>query len=160
MSEPGRMTTERRADLTTPPHPPQKKKDELGGLKDRGMRVGILQPMSSQLSWRVAERRDGAALIWSHSTSLPLFGLLVPPRSKCASRSSMFRGKKEEGGVGGVVEGGKNNVGTLSGVLAGGEGRGSPTVLSADALCMRSGSATHARTHARTVRVPAAQAQF
>lgn len=61
--------------------------------------------MSSQLcpgAWQPAGMEVSiVALIWIRSTFLPLFGLLMPPHSKCAevaSRSSMFRGKKEGGG--------------------------------------------------------------
>lgn len=114
------------------------------------MSIRILEPMSSQLC---PDARQTAgmevsivALICIHSTFLPLFSFLMPPHSKdskgaeVAIRSSLFQQSRGEKG-GATIMFGHFLVcfGGAVATLTGREGRRSPTVLSADALCMRSG---------------------
>lgn len=139
MSEPGRMTTDRETDRSHPPPPPS-------GAETKKMRDGDRDPRAdvlSALSRRVAARRDGGVNSCSHLDSQHVS---PPLRSPDASSQQMRRGGEQifdvpgQKGGWGAGGGGNNNVGTLFWcVLAGGEGRRNPPVLSADALCMRSG---------------------
>lgn len=115
------------------------------------MSIRTLAPTSSQLC-PGARRTAGmevsiVALICIRSTFLPLFSFVIRPHSKdskCAEfviGSSIFQQSGAERGAEIMFGDFPGCFGGAVATLTDREGRRSPTVLSADALCMRSSSA-------------------